>query len=258
MKYLIFLDIDGTTLSRVTGKIHPRTIEAVKEARRRGHKVFINTGRSLSIIPEEILNNLEYDGLVTGLGATVTIDGKKLFSNTMTREQLELAVKITDEIDELLYFEGDNISVTYNGVSPVKGFDYEVASLEDMYERFPDIEIAKLTFGGTIPEDAAKRFESLFSVFCHPTYAELGIPGFSKATGMHYLRDYYGVDDAHIIAMGDSDNDSEMLEAAGIAVIMGNADEVIKPLADFISTTCEEGGVGYAIEKLILEKEDEE
>jgi hydroxymethylpyrimidine pyrophosphatase-like HAD family hydrolase len=55
--------------------------------------------------------------------------------------------------------------------------------------------------------------------------------------------------------MGDSDNDTLMLEAAGIAVVMGNGHPDVKKIADFISIDCADGGVGYAIEKLILEKE---
>jgi hydroxymethylpyrimidine pyrophosphatase-like HAD family hydrolase len=58
-----------------------------------------------------------------------------------------------------------------------------------------------------------------------------------------------------VIAMGDSLNDVEMLQAAGVAVVMGNGHPDVKPLADMITPAAHEGGVGYAIEKLVLEKE---
>jgi hydroxymethylpyrimidine pyrophosphatase-like HAD family hydrolase len=72
---------------------------------------------------------------------------------------------------------------------------------------------------------------------------------------MEFLRERFGIDKDHVIAMGDSDNDTLMLEAAGIAVVMGNGHPDVKKIADFISIDCADGGVGYAIEKLILEKE---
>ena len=99
-----------------------------------------------------------------------------------------------------------------------------------------------------------EKLDTVFAVFNHPTYAEVGLKGYSKATGMEFLRLRYGVDNDHIIAMGDSDNDKEMLSAAGIAVAMGNALQSIKEMADFVTTDCKDGGVGYAIEKLVLER----
>ena len=41
----LFFDIDGTLLSEKTRQIPESAKEALKEARRRGHLVFINTGR---------------------------------------------------------------------------------------------------------------------------------------------------------------------------------------------------------------------
>lgn len=47
--------------------------------------------------------------------------------------------------------------------------------------------------------------------------------------------------------------DAAMLENAGIAVAMGNASDEVQCIADFISIKkCEDGGVGFAIEKLVL------
>jgi hydroxymethylpyrimidine pyrophosphatase-like HAD family hydrolase len=52
--------------------------------------------------------------------------------------------------------------------------------------------------------------------------------------------------------MGDSLNDVEMLQAAGIAVVMGDGHPDVKPLADFISIDAHLGGVGQALEELVL------
>ena len=49
-----------------------------------------------------------------------------------------------------------------------------------------------------------------------------------------------------------SQNDLDMLKNAGIAVTMGNVAKEVKDIADYISIKYEYGGVGYAIEKLVL------
>ena len=41
----LFFDIDGTLLSEKTGEVPESAKQAVKEARSKGHLVFINTGR---------------------------------------------------------------------------------------------------------------------------------------------------------------------------------------------------------------------
>ena len=52
--------------------------------------------------------------------------------------------------------------------------------------------------------------------------------------------------------MGDAYSDSEMIQWAGIGVAMGNAEEGIKPLADFVSKKNNEDGFAYALEKFVL------
>ena len=54
------------------------------------------------------------------------------------------------------------------------------------------------------------------------------------------------------MAIGDANNDIEMLDYAGLGVAMGNASENVKSLANAVTDSCEENGVATAIEKFIL------
>ena len=73
---------------------------------------------------------------------------------------------------------------------------------------------------------------------------------------MKQVLEYYGTDISHCIAMGDSLNDSDMLEAAGISVAMGNAVDDIKSICDYVSVDADKGGVAVAIMKFIPEVAD--
>ena len=53
------------------------------------------------------------------------------------------------------------------------------------------------------------------------------------------------------MAIGDQDNDIDMIEYAKIGIAMGNGTEKIKEKADYVTKTIEENGVIYAIEKFV-------
>ena len=59
-----------------------------------------------------------------------------------------------------------------------------------------------------------------------------------------------GIKREDTIAIGDSMNDYHMLQFAGIAVAVGNAEEQIKDIADIITEDCNNSGVGKALERI--------
>ena len=65
----------------------------------------------------------------------------------------------------------------------------------------------------------------------------------SKANGLKRLCRYYGVDQAHTYAFGDSMNDYEILKEAGVGIAMGNALEELKEAADYVTDDISRDGV---------------
>ena len=84
MKYLIFLDIDGTILPW-NAPISPRTVDGIRRAQAEGHKVFINSGRAIGIIPKDLLDTVKPDGIVAGLGVWIRADGKQMLAEKIGR-----------------------------------------------------------------------------------------------------------------------------------------------------------------------------
>lgn len=79
---------------------------------------------------------------------------------------------------------------------------------------------------------------------------------FTKGTAVHYLSDYLGVPVKDTIAIGDSENDLEMLKAAGVGIAMGNASDYVKKTADDITESVVQDGVYHAFLKYGLISED--
>ena len=64
--------------------------------------------------------------------------------------------------------------------------------------------------------------------------------------------DVLGIPVERSIAMGDGPNDIEVLVAAGTAVATDNATQQVKDICDLVTASSVDGGVGLAIEKLLL------
>lgn len=76
--------------------------------------------------------------------------------------------------------------------------------------------------------------------------------GASKGAGVAWLLDRLGVDPSAVLALGDGENDVEMLQLAGLGVAMGNAGPPALAAADAITATNNEDGVARAIEQFVL------
>ncbi|MED5020652.1 Cof-type HAD-IIB family hydrolase [Paenibacillus chibensis] len=74
----------------------------------------------------------------------------------------------------------------------------------------------------------------------------------TKGDALTFLAKHFGVDMSETMAIGDSWNDHEMLEAAGLGVAMGNAIQGLKDIADFVTLSNNEDGVKAAIDQFIL------
>ncbi|MCV4732003.1 HAD hydrolase family protein, partial [Escherichia coli] len=72
-----------------------------------------------------------------------------------------------------------------------------------------------------------------------------------KAFGLQRVAEYYQIPQERVIAFGDEDNDLEMIEWAGYGIAMGNAIEPLKQVANDVTKTNEEDGIGVYLKALL-------
>ncbi|MFZ5632817.1 MAG: HAD-IIB family hydrolase [Bacillota bacterium] len=89
-----------------------------------------------------------------------------------------------------------------------------------------------------------------------PYFLEFMHPEATKARALQAVADYYGIAREKIIAVGDSYNDLEMVDYAGLGVVVANAREEVKLKADYVTSANTEGGVARVISKFIFNGED--
>lgn len=253
---VLFFDIDGTLLSEITGKIPESAKEALAAARRNGHRLFINTGRTVSSIPAEI-GRLSFDGFLCGCGTTVIYKDEEIFSRHLSEERgRELIEKLREcslgavaEGPEDVYFPGyitrfDSLETTRRyfrekGMGLEKtleygGFVYDKllvyadgnSDLEG-FLRFADADMETIDRGGSVYEVVQKNY--------------------SKATACEYVLNMLEIPKERAYVFGDSSNDLSMFEYADHAVAMGKHDAVLEPHTEFITRAVEDDGIAHAL-----------
>ena len=88
----------------------------------------------------------------------------------------------------------------------------------------------------------------------HVWLVEATAPGIDKGSGLRRLCQILDIDPQRVLAIGDSDNDIPMLQAAGFAVAMDNATEGVKAVAHWVAPSVDEDGVALALQKWVLGK----
>ncbi len=87
---------------------------------------------------------------------------------------------------------------------------------------------------------------------------EIQAAGVNKGASLAEYAAMRGIRPEEILAIGDNHNDIEMIRWAGTGVAVGNALDILKEEADYITDNAEDGGVGKVIAKFILGEDPEE
>ncbi len=78
----------------------------------------------------------------------------------------------------------------------------------------------------------------------------------SKGQALAFLAQKLGISQAETVAIGDHDNDADMVAWAGLGIAMGNASNAVKAAANHVTATIDEDGAALAIERFILEQDN--
>lgn len=107
-------------------------------------------------------------------------------------------------------------------------------------------------FSLLIPQIQA--FERDYSIAVYGnTGCEIVAKSVNKKTGLLKICDLCKVEPKDVLAIGDNENDIQMLQTAGIGVAVGNATEATKASADYVCENTYTKGVMEAIDKFVLE-----
>ena len=261
MKAKLFVtDMDGTLLNSQR-KITDKVKLAIKKAVKAGVIFTVATGRMhISALP--YVQELGIDvPVITYNGALIKYaSGDEVFASYLDKQLVQSLVDYAQEqnihiqlySDDKLYYSQENeLSKFYQTAAGVTGHPVGDALVEYMDK------VPKLLLIGRTPEEAdraardiaAKFAGQIVAVKSTPIYVELIKPGINKASAIAKMAEIYKVPSEAILAIGDSNNDITMLQAAHYGVAMGNANADVKKVAKYQVADCDHDGIAEAIER---------
>lgn len=259
---LVAIDLDDTLLAEDL-TISERNIEAIRRTIEKGVTVTIATGRMYaSALP--YARQLELDvPLITYQGALVktSLSGEVLFERLLDAEVAtelisfgrERGVHMQAYHNDTLFTQEENAEAL--AYSKLSGVPYQSADLQQVAKRGTPkvIYIADPVFLDEFQVEVKALVGSRANVFkSKPNFLEVTHPEASKGQALDFLANGLGITREQVIGMGDSYNDLDMLEYAGLGVAMGNAPEPVKRVADYVTAHHQEDGVAEALTRFIL------
>lgn len=249
----VFLDVDGTYADY--GIVPEGHVHAVRAARAAGHKVLLCTGRPVSMLPAAILG-AGFDGLVASAGAYVEVDGEVLLDRRFPAGLAARTVAALDAHDAVYVLEAqDSLHVAPEAEARLR------AIIEEHFRRAPAGQpkgsSAILGSVRVTPDRAAAAFAKV-SVFEAPVpmeriareigpdiavvansianegrhAGELYQRGISKADGVAAVIAHFGIERENTVAVGDGQNDLEMIAFAGVGIAIEGSSPELLALAD--------------------------
>lgn len=244
----VFLDFDGTIFSHKSKTIPDSAYEAIISAQSKGIKVFLSTGRHLNNFQLFNYRNIKFDGYILDTGQLLMDkDFNVMQVNYISGKNKELILDQFNkkEIPILLRGLDNEAYINYIDESTIKAFD-EVDTPLPKIGTYNNEEILVATIF-VKDEKEKEQVKSLYKDFnvtwWHKKSADVLSKGFDKMYGVNKLIEYYHLNKDEVLAIGDGQNDLEMISNCSNSVAMGNSIQEIKDAADYTTSDIDDNGL---------------
>ena len=261
----VVLDVDGTLLDS-NHAATPRVVEAIKAAIAKGVQVVLATGKTRAStvkLVDEL--GIKSPGIYLQGLAIYDVAGSVLQQLILEPQLVRQVITFgEDRGHTMLLYSGERILVRVPN-----------AELADMFAQYhevtPEVIGPLQNVVGTLPINkviavgepraiTALRWQLTMQVGGAGRIMQAGVPemlevlppGASKGAMLRQLLKILKVDAAKVMAVGDAENDIEMIQLAGVGVAMGQAAQHVKDAADHVVASNDADGVAEALERFVL------
>ena len=274
---LIGLDLDGT-LFNSRKELTAHTCAVLAKAVRRGIHVVPATGRPRVGLPQQLLTipGIQYAVVTNGAAVCDLRGGKRLFTDCMDSDDAAEILRRTRPLEVVQgAFSGDWGYMEDIDRRRIRRLDlvremqdYLIASrkvVDDLavFAREQKEGSEKIVINFIKDETGAPMWreetENVVRDYPSVTFMSGGIGnieiirrGVGKGTALLRLGERLGVAAEEIMAVGDSENDLDMIRKAGLGVAMANSERAVLDCADYVTASNDEDGAAAAIERFAL------
>ena len=270
MYKLVAIDLDGTLVTD-DKKLTKKTIETIKEASEKGVKIMISSGRAfyrLEKFVDELGLRKEDQCTICFNGGMIVdnISKEILYSKNLEEEEVKELIQLGRSLKLPIMIYGKDThyvekvpEVVQENKKNLKGMHLKVVNFDELNFNEKQNHIYKVCFidkpetivekRKEISKEMMQKYEITSSV---PEYLEIVKKGIKKSEAIKFVMEKYAIKQDEVMAIGDGENDVEMLSFAGLGIAMENAREYVKEFANDVTTSNNHDGVANAIEKYIL------
>lgn len=266
---ILFTDLDGTLLMD-DKTISEENQTAIDRALSDGHKIVLTTGRALAnVLP--LAKTLDFNRKGCYI---ISYNGGQIYDCFTKHFLLNLPISFDDvdmifeEADKRSLFcqtyEDSHVLATHEGEESTY-YTNAVAAKYRFVENVPSVlltEPNKILLINMHDKGKLADFQSylethmgdrIHAFFSNDYYLEVIPKEVSKGNALHFLANYLNIPMKNTVAVGDFDNDIPMIREAAIGVVMANAPEHVKAIADYVTERDNNhGGFAETIEKFVL------
>ncbi len=258
MLKMICLDLDGTLLNSES-KVNPLDRKAINKCIDNKVRIAISTGKSYGCV-YRIIRDLGLKGFqVASNGAAVINEGQKpVWTNKIPRNIYISLISylreknrsfVVHHLDGHIYCEESN-----QYLKDISNTGEIITRTENVLDQRIAGEVLMLTYDGKADDEVHKRLIDLFNGKLNiRTGAPFRMDVYSikagKSNAIRKILKMYGISREELMAVGDSENDIEMINLAGLSIAMGNSPDSVKSIADFVVADNNNNGVSEAINK---------
>ncbi|MBW7453528.1 Cof-type HAD-IIB family hydrolase [Paenibacillus sepulcri] len=264
MYKLIAIDVDDTLLTDDL-IVTPGTKAALTEAIERGVFITLATGRMFPSA-KKIAMQIGFDvPIITYQGSLIKtlMDEQVLYERSVPKDAAQQLFEFCRErklhlqlyINDVLYVQED--TELGRGYSALSKIPFVV---EPDFNKLIDRPSTKMLIidDPAYLDEIALELAPLIGDRVHitkskPHYLEFMHKEGTKGHAIAFMAEHIGCKLEEVIAIGDSWNDHEMIEVAGLGVAMGNALPKLKEIAQYVTRSNNEEGVRHVIEKFVLD-----
>ncbi|XJZ26728.1 Cof-type HAD-IIB family hydrolase [Bacillota bacterium Lsc_1132] len=246
-KQMIFFDIDGTLLNHEK-RLPESTKIAINRLKELGHELAIATGRAPFMF-KDLREELGIHTYVSFNGQYVVHNGKPVYQNPLDQKELHFLTEYAVGRRNPIIYESDK--QLHANMESHPYIDAGIGSLqiaeEPIYDPFyfHDHEVYQSLLFCTADEEEEyrKHFKKFEFVRWHEFSVDVLPAGSSKAKGIEALMHHLNLSMDQVFAFGDGLNDIEMLSFVKNSIAMGNAEEVVKKAAKYVTNSVDEDGI---------------
>ena len=245
----IAIDLDGTLLNS-DKSIAPLSLEMLREAERRGWLIAISTARPVRAIRWAVPDEFGSYYWAACNGAWILKNGQIIQRTEIPHTTVSQMIRSLQ--DHGLRFQVEAEDKLFSDCELPAGFAGECYGLDHL----GDIDVCKVIVN-THSDDETQIAQELIPSGCAGVVTDGGNlvqiahSGCNKLAAVQSILKRERIELEHTIAFGDDNNDVELLRAAGCGVAMANGTDALKQVADHITATNDEDGVGLFLARIL-------